>query len=163
MSARRRQRSGLRGVNSLRRTLRRIEPEAKAELATAVEEGAEAILQDMVMLVPKDSGDLAHLLDKRVARDGSTARVGLVTKKRQQDGFYARFLEYGTKGYAAGQTRSRQGSKTTSTVRRNVPARAATPFMGPAFDLNKDWILERASKGIDLALARAAEGPKDDD
>lgn len=162
MSARRRQRSGLRGVNSLRRTLRRIEPEAKTELKEAVEQGAEAILQDMIMLVPKDSGDLARLLNKRVARDGTTARIGLLTKKQQQDGFYARFLEYGTKGYAAGQTRFAKNSKTTTRVKRNVPARPAQPFIGPAFDLNKDWILERARKGIDLALARAAKGKRDD-
>lgn len=141
-----RRRSGLRNVGKLRRTLRRLDPEVTRELRVAVEEGAEAILQDMVSLVPKDTGDLARALDQRTARDGLTARVGLLTKKKQQDNFHARFLEFGTKG----------------APNKNIPPQPARPFMTPAFDLNKDWILKRASKGIGLALVRASRGPDDE-
>lgn len=141
-----RQRSGLRGVGKLRRTLRRLDPETTKELREAVEEGAEAMLQDMVQGIPKDTGDTAALLDKRVARDGLTARVGMVTAKAKRDGYVARFIEFGTKG----------------DPKRNIPPQPARPFMTPAFDLNKDWILTRARKGISLALERAARGPDDE-
>src|SRR5690554_3798604 len=118
-----RQRSGLRGVNRLRRVLRRIEPEMRSELREAVEEGAEAILQDMIRLTPKRTSNLARLLAKKVAPDGLTAQVGLITKKAQRDGFYFRFLDGGTKGDPD----------------RGVPPFAALHIRATAFDLNREW------------------------
>jgi HK97 gp10 family phage protein len=137
-----RQRAGLQGIGKLRRTLRRIEDEAQRELREAVDDGAEAILQDMRALVPVRTGALARLLGKRVARDGLTARVGLVTKKAQRDGFYFRFLDAGTKG----------------NPKRNIPPQPALHIRATAFDLNRDWIRSRTQKGIALALKRAASG-----
>ncbi|MFX4223537.1 MAG: HK97 gp10 family phage protein [Thalassobaculum sp.] len=137
-----RQRAGLLGIGKLRRTLRRIDGEAQRELREAVDEGAEAILRDMQLLVPKRTGALARLLAKRVARDGLTARVGLVTKKAQRDGFYFRFLDAGTKG-APG---------------RNIKPQRALHIRAKAFDLNRDWIKSRTQRGIALALKRASSG-----
>ncbi len=96
----------------------------------------------MQLLVPKRTGVLARLLNKRVARDGLTARVGLVTKKAQRDGFYFRFLDAGTKG----------------SPKLNIPPQPALHIRARSFDLNKDWILQRAQKGIALALRRASAG-----
>lgn len=142
-----RQRSGLRGVNRLRKVLRRVDPESTRELRTALEQGAEAILQDMISLTPRRTGSLARLLSKRVARDGLTARVGLLTRKAQRDGYYLKFLDAGTKG-APG---------------RNIPPQPALHIRATAVDLNRQWILERTGKGISLALQRAsrAGGPMD--
>lgn len=137
MASTRRQRSGLRGVGKLRRTLRRLGPDATAEVRTAVKRGADFILADMQTLVPKDTGDLARALDTRIARDGLTARVGLVTPKKQRDFFYARFLELPS-------VRAAQGMQ---------------PFMQPAFDLNRGMILRETQTAIRQVLRRAASGP----
>lgn len=132
------QRRGLRGVSKLRRTLRRLEPEAREGIKHAIEKGAEGIKADMMILIPKDTGETAVLIDKKIARDGLTARIGFVTKKAQKDGYVARFIEFGTKGFPD----------------RNVPAQAARPFMQPAFDRNKEWILRDCKREIAKALKK---------
>jgi HK97 gp10 family phage protein len=136
----RRQRSGLRGVTKLRRTLRRIDPDITREVREEVERVTERILADMQSMVPKDTGDLAAALDKRVARDGLTARVGLVTKAKQRDFFYARFIEFGTK----------EG--------KGPHPQEARPFMQPAFDVNETEAKRRITQAINDALRRAASG-----
>lgn len=142
-SARARQLRGLAGVAKLRRTLRRIGDDASTEIRPIITEAAAAVHADMLALVPKDSGDLAALLDRAVSRDGFTARIGLLTARARRLGFYARFLEGGTKGDPA----------------RNVPAQAARPFMQPALDLNRSWLVRNIDRAIARVLARAAGGP----
>lgn len=144
----RRRSSGLRGATRLRRVLRRIDPEATTELRTAIDEGAEAVLYDMIALTPRRTGDLARLLSYRVSRDGMQARVGLITKAAQRDGFYFRFLDVGTKGYPA----------------RNIPPQPALHIRSQAMDLNRAWIIKRVEDGTSLALRRASKagGSMDD-
>ena len=151
MASTARQRSGLRGVGKLRRTLRRLGPEATKDIRKPIERGADFILGDMLSLVPKDSGDLARALDRRIARDGLTARIGLVTPSKQRDLFYARFVEFGTKG---GQVTARRAGGLPYTM--NVPARPATPFMQPAFDLNRAQIVRETQTAIRLVLERVS-------
>ena len=162
--------SGLRGVNRLRRTLRRIEPEATEDVRKAMKDGAEAIKLDAVARVPRDEGDLARSIDYKLGRDGMTAIIGPAAKqvamvggrtsatapfatgsRRQQrlstgnkkalfEFFKGYWIEYGTKGSPA----------------HNIPPMRPRPFMNPAFDMNKEWILEQVKKGINKALERAA-------
>lgn len=139
-------RSSFAGVNRLRRTLRRIDPDARRLVQKAVADGAEAIRQDARALVPRDTGDLARGIDVALGRDGLTAQIGISPgggKKRRAaraDLFYARFIEFGTKG-GNGQ-----------------PARPARPFMGPAFDLNRTYVLDRMAEAIGKALRIASKG-----
>lgn len=137
-----RQRAGLRGVSKLRRTLRRIEPESREGIAKAVKKGAEAIEADMMIGIPKDTGDTAALISHKIARDGLTARVGFIGKRASEQGYVARFIEYGTKGYP----------------KRNIPPQSARPFMGPAFDANKDWIVRETQREIARVIADISRG-----
>lgn len=148
-----RQRSGIRGLSKLRRTLRRIEPESTKEVREAIEDGLEAIKQDAIALVPKDTGALARGIETRLSRDSLAGEVGIAPgrgkrRARLRDAlFYGRFIEYGTKGNSE----------------KGIPPQPARPFMGPAFDMNKKWIEGRLARGIDLALRRAASGGATDD
>lgn len=163
-------RSGLQGVTSLRRTLRRIEPEMTEEARTAMHNGAEAIKLDAIARVPRAEGDLARSIDYKLGRDGLTAIIGPAAKQVAMVGgrtsatapfatsssrqrklsiknkealfqfFKGYWIEYGTKGNSA----------------RNIPAQRARPFMAPAFDLNREWLLEKVRQGIAKALERAS-------
>lgn len=143
-----RKRSRVTGNRRLRRILRRIEPEAREQMKGAMEEAAEAIYWDMVQLTPEDTGNLRSLLDWRVSRNGMNARIGLVTKRAQESGFYFRFLDQGTKGVPA----------------KNIPPQPARHIRAKAFDLNKQWALDRVNDGIDKALEVAvkAGGKRDE-
>lgn len=165
-------RSGIRGVNRLRRTLRRIEPEMTEQARGAMKDGAEAIKLDAVARVPVDEGDLARSIDYTLGRDGLTAVIGPAAKQvasvggrtsagaafatgsrrvrrlstRNKEALFQFFkgywIEYGTKG----------------SPEHNIPPMRARPYMGPAFDLNKDWMIARVRRGINAALERASRG-----
>ena len=106
-----RQRRGLAGVTKLRRTLRRLGPEARDGIKEVLVRGSQAIEADMMINIPKDTGETASNISYKIARDGLTARIGFIGKRAVGDGYAARFIEYGTKGYPA----------------RNIPPQAARP------------------------------------
>ena len=137
-----RQRRGFAGVTKLRKTLRRLEPEMIAGIQTVIKRGAKAIEYDMLVGIPKDTGETAQYINAKISRDGLTAQIGFVGKKAVQGGYAARFIEYGTKGYA----------------KDNIPPQPATPFMSPAFDANKDWITRDARKEINVTLKNVSRG-----
>ena len=161
------QRSGIRGLAKLRRTLRRIEPEATVGLKKALRDGAEAIKRDAQALAPRDEGDLIAAIDATISRDGFTAVIGpgakavnaeraagraasrgkvVILSSANQELLFQFFkglwFEFGTKG----------------DPKRNVPPLAAQPFMGPAYDLNAAWIKNNARRELAKALQRAAAG-----
>lgn len=135
------------GTGRVRRMLRSVEPESAEEVKTAITEAAQAIHADMLAGVPKRSGDLARLLTYWVAPNGFLARIGFTTNRAKRRGFYARFIEFGTKGFAA----------------RNIPPQPARPFIQPAFDVNRQWAIDRVKRGLRSALsgAVAKAGPRD--
>lgn len=161
--------SSIKGVNRLRRTLRRIEPAATQELRDTVEDGAQKIHFDALTLVPRDEGDLARSIAYKLGRDGLTAVIGpgaenaklrknkahvgyvvaasgvrmsKANKDRLWQYFKGYWVEFGTKG----------------SPRHNIPPQPPRPFMNPAYLMNRDWIKRDASKAIGKALERASRG-----
>ena len=186
-----RRRSRVRGVNKLRRTLKRIDPEVTADVKTAIREGAEAIQADAIKLVPKDTGDLARAIDYRVSSDGLAAVVGPaaraaeIVRRKTGSAFKASqvrlskrnkklmfefykgwWIERGTKGSTKRTIPFYKGwwigRGTKGSTKRNIPPQPARPFMKPAFDLNESWILGRVKAGINKALDRASKGGGND-
>lgn len=166
-----RRRSRVQGVNKLRRTLKRIDPEVTADVKTAIREGAEAIQADAINLVPYDEGDLARSIDYRVSSDGLAAVVGPAARAaeivRRKTG----------SAFKASQVRLSKRNKklmfefykgwwiergTKGSPKRNIPPQPARPFMKPAYDLNESWILGRVKAGINNALDRASRGAGND-
>ena len=139
-----RQRRGYAGVNKLRRTLRRLEPEATAGIKQVILRGSQAIEADMMINVPKDTGVTASHISYKISRDGLTAQIGFVGKRDVEQGFVARFIEYGTKGY------------------KSIPPQPARPFMSPAFDANKGWISKDIRREISDTLLALTQEPDTD-
>lgn len=161
--------SSIRGVSRLRRTLRRIEPEATQELRDTVQDGAQKIHFDALTLVPRDEGDLARSIAYKLGRDGLTAVIGpgaenaKLRKNKANVGhvvaasgvrmsqankdllwqyFKGYWIEFGTKG----------------SPKHNIPPMPAQPFMNPAYLRNRDWIKRDAEKAIEQALEKASRG-----
>lgn len=160
-------RSRVTGVNRLRKTLRRVDPEIGAEVREAVRESAEAITLDAVRFAPRDEGDLVRAIDYQLGRDGFTAVIGPGAKAaeiaRRRAGspfalagsavrlsrsnrhllyqfFKGYWAEFGTKGG------------------NGVPPQPARPFMQPAWDLNRPYAVKRTQGAVRNALERAARG-----
>jgi len=56
--------------------------------------------------------------------------------------FKGYWFEFGTKG----------------DPKRNIPRQRAMPFMNPAYDSNKEWILRRVKSGLAFTLKEASDG-----
>jgi len=156
------QRRGIAGVTKLRRTLRRIEPEATKGIVKAIDRTANNIMYTMIANAPRRTGDLADSISMKRGRDGMTAVIGPAARylqlskspfdrsvkmskpgKRALMGFFkAYFYEYGTKG----------------DPENNIPAQPARPFLTPAFDTHKDAGLRDVRRAISDAIRIASEG-----
>lgn len=137
-------RSSIQGDIKLRSLLRRIGNEIESDLRPAMASAAELVLQTQTFLIPRDTGDAAETLTAFVSKSGLDAEIGIRGKKNNTRYFYTKFLEYGTKGYARGET--------------EIPARPAHPWLRPSYDLNREQIVLLISRAIDSTLKKAAEG-----
>ena len=131
----------IKGMPSLRRVLRVAPDEMKKPLQEAVLESLDIVEADMKLNVPRDSGALASVITSKPQRDKMSGRVGPGVKGKKdmrKAGWRAHFIEFGTV---------------------NQPAQ---PFVAPAFDKNKSYILKRLQDGVSEALVRISGKRKDD-
>jgi HK97 gp10 family phage protein len=143
--------AGIRGSRNFRKLLANADKATEGEISEASTEIAKAVLADQLRLVPRDQGDLAAALTYRVSKSGLNARIGLVTKQARSDHFYARFVEFGTKGFAG---RVRPGLANREPYTAVIPPQAPRPFIGPSFDMNRDEYV----RAMDEAKRRAIQG-----
>ncbi|MGG5288844.1 HK97-gp10 family putative phage morphogenesis protein [Pseudomonas shirazensis] len=159
-------RSRMSGDFKLRKTLRNIHSQLDNELKPAMQEAADRLLATMKEMVPKDSGEGAAALTAFVSKSGLDAEVGLRGKKANKRYYYLRFIEYGTKGYDQGERSG--GRKKRATNKSDgahffgkypkIVARPAHPWLRPAYDVNKEFILASINHAVSNTLKRAAEG-----
>lgn len=138
-------------LSKTRKLLRRLPDDLTQPIKDAMRDGANAILEEAKYNVLAqglyDKGNLFDALTVRFGRDGLSARVGLATKAAIRKGFYGKFHEYGTKG----------GSVTRADgTQRKIPALPARPFLGPAFDANREAMVAAVEAAIKRAINRAA-------
>lgn len=175
-------RSRVVGVNSLRRKLRRMDPEITKELRGVVLEGIQAIERDALAFAPVDQGDMRNSIGIKVSRDGLTVMTG--------PGIKAAEMVRTKSGSPWGQTIKRgkkKGQKFTLSKRskhdlfqffkgywiefgtkgakkgfgvkgRSLPPQPARPFMGPAYKANETSISVKVKAAVNKALDRAARG-----
>lgn len=138
--------------------------EARERLLPTLDEASEAaakILQrEVVARVPVKTGKLRAFFASPAAISKSWKYqhayvYGLTKELLRGDAYYAVFVEYGTKGYTRGSTRSwttKGGKVKTKKVTRAVPARPAHPFFRPAVDAArariKGTIVERVKQAL---------------
>ncbi|TFY92964.1 HK97 gp10 family phage protein [Pseudomonas nabeulensis] len=159
-------RSRMSGDFKLRKTLRNIHTQLDNELKPAMQEAADRLLATMREFVPKDSGDGAAALTAFVSKSGLDAEIGLRGKKANKRFYYLRFIEYGTKGYAEGKRAGGRNKRATNKSdgahffgkHPKIPARPAHPWLRPAYDVNREFILASISHAVSNTLKRAAEG-----
>jgi HK97 gp10 family phage protein len=150
----------VRGMENFKKRLRELPEKAQREVKFELEHGARRVQADAVSMVPVRTGNLRKILASpgavRIRKRGLQVVFGITGVKAARDGFYARFIEFGTKGYQAGQRRrsgtDKQGRVQTRRLKRNVPPRAARPFMRPAFMKNLPKLQRRLRAAIRRAL-----------
>ena len=163
-----RRQSRVTGTTKLTKILRRVEPEVRGPVGEAVREGLDAIKWDAVAAVPKDSGDLAASIDWIQSADGLSGAVGPAAKsmrlvkrstgsafntagisqlrlsdrnkKRLFQFFKGYWLEFGTKG------------------RSGAGAITPRPFMRPAWDVNRRFVIDRVGGAMQATLRRIVGG-----
>lgn len=102
-----------------------MQKQVGADVAVDTGEGRQALLSDEAIKVEKSP-------------DGPGKRVvyGLVTPALLKKAFHLFWIEFGTKGYNAGEQRiagkSKTGKQKFKKVKRTVPPRPAQPFWRPA-------------------------------
>jgi HK97 gp10 family phage protein len=160
-------RSGFAGVTKLRKTLRRLEPEATEGIKDAMLEGAERIQRDALVnlrsqLSGRSEGELERSITYKMGRDKMTAVIGpgakhvKITKnpfdttqykskpsKRSAMNFFKGYwFEFGTKGHPES----------------NIPPQRARPYMNPAFDSNKNKLVKEVQAEIREVLRDLTDG-----
>lgn len=164
--------SGIKGINKLRLTLRRIEPEMQQPIRQAILNTAEAIKQDAIAGAPVEEGDLVRSIDYKIGRDGFTAVIGPGAKAAE----IAR-----SKGGSAFSTQDRRGEiikmsaankkllfqffkgywlefGTKGLPERNIPPLTPRPFMNSAYLLNEEYGKAQVRAAVKAALDRASRG-----
>lgn len=160
--ARQNQARGYAGITKLRKTLRRIEPEATNGIKATIQKGAEAIETDILIngQAHRLTGDMLDSISIKYGRDRMTAVIGpgasaiSVSKSPFNTTLYksnkskymawqffkAYWIEFGTKG----------------SPDLNIPPQPAQPFVQPAWDSNKAWLITQMKTAVNNALARAS-------
>lgn len=146
----------------LNRLLRRAEPAVTEELKDEIGQLGMAVLDGARRRVPVDTGDLRDSISIRRGSNGLSVEVGFSNTKFRRawkrGGWYARFIEYGTKGYQPGDTRKTSGSRTTKKIKQAVAARPARPFMAPAFEEARAEGLPRIRQAVRRVLEKLSAG-----
>lgn len=160
------------GIQQFRDGLRKFED----EVALGIESGLEAEVREMQReaadLVPVDEGTgratllLPEAIRVEKSPDGPGKRVvfGFITPAMKRAAYYLFWVEFGTKGYAAGDRRvagkSKSGRTKFTKVKRTVPPRPAQPFWRPAEAnlwrrlenrLNMQRLVTAAKRAVSLA------------
>lgn len=179
--------SKLTGAEGVIQNFIEIPDNVRGALGDTLHEAGALIQSTAVALVPRDSGNLAEVLGRgdaiKVDEAAIRLEVGLITPQQKKDGWYAHFVEFGTKGYKAGQkriagrTRAGKGVRRASEgtaqydpnnprarnlgaslkfrkVTRDVPARPARPFLRPAMELNLARLRELHRQALVTSVLR---------
>lgn len=154
------------GGSRLRRALKELPEEVTKDLVATLDFGIRSIQATAINRAPYRTGNLRKALAQPSAigkRDkGLWVEFGFRTKQIQKMAFYAPFVEFGTKGYNAGDERlsgvDRHGRPRYKRIRRFIPARPAQPFMRPAFDIQMPIIRKMVARELRNAVARASRG-----
>ena len=155
---------GYAGLSKLRKTLRRLEPEAAEGIKDTFEKGAQLIQYSVIQNGSEHriSRDMFPSVSYKMGRDGLTAVIGPgadririgkspfdTTLYKSAEGkhqafqfFKAYWIEYGTKG----------------DPERGIPPQRAQPFVNPAYDEHKGWIVENVQGEIRAALRYVTSG-----
>ena len=166
------QKRGFQGVTKLRKTLRRLEPEASEELQNVVLEAGEMLQFLILGSAPVMSGDLRDHVGYKLSRDKLTvlAGVGANSASIQKIGFgesKTRYTKAGNESSASLRDKADRWALykalwaefgTKGSPAHGIPAQPATHFHQKAFDQASPRIRAQATSAISKALKKASSG-----
>lgn len=149
----------LEGVKELEKFLEKLAPRAAENvMRNSVTDLARDGRKEMRKRAPRDEGTLRKAIQakRRRGKRGEARAVVYVThgKGVKFDAYYWHFIEYGTSGYSAGETRRDAKGKSHGTVRTNIPARAAQPFARPTWDQMQGDIPTSFARHLERRIGR---------
>ncbi|WP_425401258.1 HK97-gp10 family putative phage morphogenesis protein [Algiphilus sp.] len=149
----------LQGVKGLERYLEQLAPRAAERvMRNGVTDLARDGRDEMRRRAAKDEGILRKAINakRRRGKRGEARAVVYVThgKGVKFDAYYWHFIEYGTSGYSAGETRRDAKGKSHGTVRTNIPSRAAQPFARPTWDQMQGDIPTSFARHLERRIGR---------
>lgn len=155
-------------LSKTRKLLRRLPDDLTIPIRAAFEQGAADIADEarfnLASTRTMQTGDLMASIEHKVSRDGLTAVVGPGAKAANiiKKALGSEFATSSTKFQLS------KGNKKLLFqffkgywLEFGTKHIAPRPFMGPAFDANKDAISAEVQKGIKNALDRAARGAEE--
>lgn len=158
------------GVPKLRRLLRRLPESTTEEIKKEIAASAQRLLVEMQGGAP--NATTAAAMRVVIARDGLTARIGLIGKRANRKGFLARIFEFGAKphmieaGARRGRRRGAEPAKFLANKgegkffgkRVNHTGMSARPFFFRPAEQQRPAIIGRMRKSVERALVKASGG-----
>ncbi|WP_454914986.1 HK97-gp10 family putative phage morphogenesis protein [Xanthobacter sediminis] len=166
------------GLDRLRRKLKKLPTIVENEIMAAMEAAAQEVVDLAKSLVPVDEGDLRDSIGwtwgdpprgsitlargKRVRRKnkvGPERPVRITIYAGDDDAFYARWVEFGTRATAARASRRSRKWRTIVVMTKARKAHAATPaqpFFFPAWRAMRKRVKGRVSRAITKAAKKVA-------
>lgn len=137
--------SGLFGLGEARDEVRSLEAHVSREMEAHLEYQMPRLQNLVVELVPVRTGNLRDLMASPEALQSERDkfgrftrwRFGFTTERIQKEGWYALFVEFGTRAYRRGQKRFngwKKGRRTFRKVGRDIPARPAHSFIRAGYE-----------------------------
>jgi HK97 gp10 family phage protein len=139
--------------------LRRVLQSTDNNVKPAMRDAVNLIEKEMRQRAPRDTGNLLDTLSSFVAKNGLRGEVGFRGKKGRRKAFYARFIEFGTKGHkvTAANRSVLAGAGEVFGTQAEIPALPARPFMEPAWFAKKPEVVNRVSKAVNDAIKKASQ------
>jgi hypothetical protein len=157
MARRRGSGRGLQGARRVKRILRRLPDDVRAEVVQGMQAEAPIVEAFMKAQAPSRTGKLRRLLRVRVLAKSMRMQVGLIGKAANREGFYGKILEGGRKAQTV--RRKRAGKVHTMRVRA-IPRDRYDFVYGRAREFYLRRIKARLGDVWERAL-RAAAGESD--
>lgn len=149
-----RDRAGIKGRSAIRKLLKALPEEAKAEIAEVLEEGGREILAAQRASARRRTGKLAAGLRMRLARKSLTLKIGIVGKPAARKLFYAQILGGGRKAQTV-EARRKGGAPYGLRVKGRAPEPVIDP---PAAQAARRKLYEKLTQIWAAVLARHSPG-----
>lgn len=158
----------------LERKLKRLPAVTEALIRAAMEKSADDIVALARRLVPQDSGDLYKSIGwtwgapprgsmtlGKVAKSALGKGLTITVYAGDDEAFYARWVEFGTKASDARASRRDMNYRRTLVMTKDYAAHAATPaqpFFFPAYRANRKSAKARIRRATRQAARKVAAG-----
>lgn len=139
------------GIDKLKAKAKRLPDRARVHISDAMGRAAKVIVTDMRRGVPVDDGDLRDSIKWEAVPDTDGTAVQIVAGDKEA--YYARFVEFGTKGGAR-----KRKDKSGSTSSYQHPGTTAQPFFFPAVRMNRTRVRRMISAGYRKAAKEFGNG-----